>query len=226
MKRSQINQALKEFEAMLNAYKYYLPEFAYFTPDEWKNKGSDYDEIRENMLGWDITDYGMNDFDRIGFSLFTVRNGNLKLKEKYPKTYAEKFLYLKEGQYALNHFHWKKMEDIINRGGGNLIIKVFNSLSNEEIDEKGDVTINMDGRKLIVPAGTDVRLKPGMSITITPGLYHDFSVEQGTGSVLIGEVSQTNDDKNDNRFNPTAPRFPSIEEDEEPYRLLCNEYPI
>ena len=39
------------------------------------------------------------------------------------------------------------------------------------------------------------------------------------------EVSQCNDDNTDNRFNPPVGRFPAIEEDEPPYRLLCNEYP-
>ena len=56
-------------------------------------------------------------------------------------------------------------------------------------------------------------------------LYHDFEVEQGTGAVLLGEVSQCNDDNTDNRFLPPVGRFPAIEEDEPPYRLLCNEYP-
>ena len=37
--------------------------------------------------------------------------------------------------------------------------------------------------------------------------------------------SQCNDDNTDNRFNPPVGRFPKIEEDEPPYRLLCNEYP-
>ncbi len=45
------------------------------------------------------------------------------------------------------------------------------------------------------------------------------------GDVLIGEVSQCNDDNTDNRFEPPVGRFPAIEEDEKPYRLLCNEYP-
>ena len=39
------------------------------------------------------------------------------------------------------------------------------------------------------------------------------------------EVSQCNDGNTDNRFNPPMGRFPAIEEDEPPYRLLCNEYP-
>ena len=50
-------------------------------------------------------------------------------------------------------------------------------------------------------------------------------MEPGTGNVLLGEVSQCNDDSNDNRFNPPMGRFPAIEEDEAPYRLLCTEYP-
>ncbi len=103
-----------------------LPPFCHFTPEEWRTKGHEYDEIRDNMLGWDITDYGQNDFDRIGFSLITIRKGNLKMREKYTKTYAEKLPYLKEGQYSPMHFHWSKMEDIINRGGGNVLIRVCN----------------------------------------------------------------------------------------------------
>ena len=53
----------------------------------------------------------------------------------------------------------------------------------------------------------------------------DFEVENGSGPVLIGEVSQCNDDNTDNRFYEPIGRFPTIEEDEAPYRLLCNEYP-
>ena len=83
----------------------------------------------------------------------------------------------------------------------------------------------MDGVTRTVPAGTQLRLEPGMSISIQPRLYHDFEVEPGTGNILIGEVSQCNDDNTDNRFNPPVGRFPAVEEDEPPYRLLCNEYP-
>ena len=225
MKRSEINQALRKMEDMINRLNYYLPPFCHFTPEEWESKGHEYDEIRDNMLGWDITDFGQGNFSKIGFSLITIRNGNQKQPEKYPKPYAEKLLYLDEGQYAMNHFHWYKMEDIINRGGGNILIRVYNAHEDESIDYDSDVTIHMDGVTKVVPAGTQVRLTPGESLTITQRLYHDFSVEEGTGAVLIGEVSQCNDDNTDNRFNPPAGRFPQIEEDEPPYRLLCNEYP-
>lgn len=225
MKRSDINKALKEMEAFINEYRFALPPFCHFTPEEWKTRNHEYDEIRDNMLGWDITDYGLGDFDKVGFSLITIRNGNLAMKNKYSKTYAEKLLYLREGQYSPMHFHWSKMEDIINRGGGNVLIRVYNANREEGLDETGKVCVHMDGRELTVPAGTQVRLTPGESITIQPYLYHDFSVEEGTGPVLLGEVSQCNDDNTDNRFLNPIGRFPSIEEDEQPYRLLCNEYP-
>ena len=135
MKRSEINKALKEMENVCKEYRCYLPPFCHFTPEEWKEKGAEYDEVRDCALGWDITDYGLGDFEKKGFSLITLRNGNLKQKDKYPKTYAEKLLYLKEGQYAWNHFHWSKQEDIINRGGGNVLLRVYNSLENEETDD-------------------------------------------------------------------------------------------
>ena len=225
MKRSEINQALKEMEAMIREYRIALPPFCNLTPQEWQGMNHEYDEIRDNMLGWDITDYGLGRFDEVGFSLITLRNGNPKKKDQYPKPYAEKLLYIKEGQMAPMHFHWYKMEDIINRGGGNILIRVYNSLPDESIDKTGDVTVHTDGLTRVVPAGTQIRLTPGESLTITQGMYHDFEVEPGTGEVLIGEVSQCNDDANDNRFNPPAGRFPEIEEDEAPYRLLCNEYP-
>lgn len=75
MKRSEINKALKELEAMCAKYKCYLPPFCNFTPEEWQEKGHEYDEVRDCMLGWDITDYGLGNFDKFGFSLITIRNG-------------------------------------------------------------------------------------------------------------------------------------------------------
>ena len=184
----------------------YLPPFCHFTPEQWQSVGHEYDEVRDCMLGWDITDFGLGDFDKVCFSLITIRNGCRTQPEKYPKVYAEKLLYLKEGQMAANHFHWYKTEDIINRGGGNVLIRVYNSLPDESIDKVSDVTVHCDGKAYTVPAGTQIRLAPGESIHIPQYLYHDFNVEPGSGPVLLGEVSQCNDDNTDNRFNP--PRRP------------------
>ena len=105
MKRSEINKALKELEQMCIQEHCYLPPFCHFTPEQWQETGHEYDEVRDCMLGWDITDYGLGNFDKVGFSLITIRNGNRAMADKYPKVYAEKLLYLKAGQYAPLHFH-------------------------------------------------------------------------------------------------------------------------
>ncbi len=224
MKRSEINRAIREMEEMIREHGLKIPPFCNWTPQEWEEKNSEYDEIRDNMLGWDITDYGSGDFSRVGFSLITLRNGNQHKKEAYPKPYAEKLIMMREGQYSPMHYHVYKMEDIINRGGGNVLITVYNSAEGGGYADS-DVKVLKDGQKFYVPAGTAVRLKPGESITIYQYLYHDFNVEPGTGAVLLGEVSMCNDDNTDNFFYETVGRFPAIEEDEPPYRLLCTEYP-
>ena len=105
-----------------------------------------------------------------------------------------------------------------------MLIKLYNSDKDWNLLDT-DVILHSDGREYTIKAGGMVELKPGESITITPYLYHEFHVVPSSGSVLIGEVSQCNDDETDNRFYEKIGRFPKIEEDEPPYRLLCNEYP-
>jgi len=221
MKRSEINALIKEAISFTDKMNFKLPPFAYWSPSDWADKGEEFDEIRDNMLGWDITDFGSGDFEKIGLLLFTIRNGNGK-NEKYKKTYAEKILISDVGQVTPCHFHHSKMEDIINRGGGELVIEVYNSTDDGELDTT-DVDINMDGRRFKVKAGSQVRLKPGESISIQQGMYHKFWAEGE--KVLVGEVSMVNDDTADNRFYLPAGRFPEIEEDEAPIHYLANEYP-
>ena len=222
MKRSEINKLMREAVEFFNEMNFKLPPFAYWSPEEWASTGHECDEIRDNMLGWDMTDFGMGDFHNKGLLLFTLRNGNFHDREKYAKPYAEKIMIVEEGQVTLYHFHWSKMEDIINRGGGDLIIKVYNSTEDGEFADT-DVDIYMDGRHFTVAAGSEVRVRPGESISIQQGMYHSFWAEGG--KALIGEVSMVNDDRSDNRFYEEAGRFPAIDEDEAPLYLLGNEYP-
>ena len=224
MKRSELNEIMRTALARIKEFNFALPPFVTWTMDEWKTKTHEYDEIKDNMLGWDVSDFG-GDFARTGLLIFTFRNGNFNHRGVYPKPYAEKLLLVGDGQELPFHFHWSKMEDIINRGGGNVLIRVYNSTKDEDLDKVNDVHVHVDGREMVVPAGTQVRLTPGESISIYPYMYHDFEVEEGSGPVLLGEVSQCNDDNVDNRFYEKMGRFPEIEEDEAPYRLLCNEYP-
>ncbi len=223
MKRSEINAAIQDAKKLFADYRISLPPFVLWTPEEWKTKGSEVQEIKDNMLGWDITDFGQGDFSKIGLFLITIRNGNQLNAKKYPKPYAEKLMVVREKQITPMHFHWNKMEDIINAGGGNLIIKLYNSTPDEKLADT-DVVVSMDGVQHTLSAGTEVRLEPGQSITLTPGLFHRFWGEEGKGTVIVREVSMCNDDSNDNCFYDPAGRFPVIEEDEAPLHLLCNEY--
>ena len=224
MKRSEVNMRIREMEELIRKVGFNLPDFLSFTPEEWQQKGHEYDEIRDNMLGWDVTDYGEGDWEKLGNTLITLRNGNVH-DPKYTKSYAEKLCRNIEGQISPMHFHWNKMEDIINRGGGNLLVKLYCANEDNSMNMEKEVEVCSDGRRYMVPAGTEIRLTPGQSVTLYPYYYHEIRVEPGTKEGLIGEVSMCNDDNTDNCFLKELGRFPAIEEDEPAYRLLCNEYP-
>jgi D-lyxose ketol-isomerase len=66
------------------------------------------------------------------------------------------------------HFHWKKMEAIINRGGGNLILRLCNSIPEEKIDMEKAINITADGVPRTLPPGGVVTLTPGESIPLPP----------------------------------------------------------
>ncbi len=222
MKRSEINALLTEAVGFFASMKFPLPVFAYYSIDDWKRHKKVAREIVDLGLGWDITDFGTGDFRKTGLLLFTLRNGKLGSR-KYPKAYAEKIMIVGEGQVTPMHFHWNKMEDIINRGGGNLVIQLYGSTKNEGLSGK-DITVSIDGHATTVAAGGTVTLTPGQSITLTQGLYHRFYGQQRMGTVLVGEVSMVNDDAADNRFFEPMGRFPAIEEDVLPAHLLCTDY--
>jgi D-lyxose ketol-isomerase len=223
MKRSEINKILCEAEEFLRLQNFHLPPFAVWTPLDWEKKGTEADEIRENRLGWDITDFGKGDFSAFGLVLFTIRNGSATII-KWQKPYAEKILIVQPGQKTPMHYHTEKMEDIINRGGGTLFVQLYGSTPDGKFSSEPG-SFSMDGVSRQFRPGEVVSLRSGESITIFRGLYHEFWVEEGTGITLLGEVSSSNDDETDNYFFDPIGRFPEIEEDEEPYRFLCNEYP-
>lgn len=225
MKRSEINKVIQEAESFLRESGFALPPFAYLTPEQWAQTDDRYDEIRDNRLGWDVTDFGCGDFAQIGLTAFTLRNGNKNDSKRYPKPYAEKYLIAQENQHTPMHFHSYKMEDIINRAGGILVMRLYCADEAGDLDRTRPVSIVSDGVRLELPAGAEIELGRGQSVTYTQRLYHEFWAKEGFGSVLIGEVSMCNDDETDNRFLTAPGRFPAIVEDEKPYRLLCNEYP-
>lgn len=237
MKRSRANEIIQYTIDALKKASFPLPPCAYYTVEDWKNLGEDEIELVENMLGWDITDFGSGDFDNIGLTIFTFRNGNFYAPEKYKKPYAEKMLYVRDGQILPYHYHWSKMEDIINRGGGDLELTFYNCTADDFADVEGglsgkpgtfdttDVVTCIDGKRIVVPAGGKVILKPGQSVTLFPGQYHTWQGVPGTGDVILFEVSTTNDDRTDNRFYKAGERIPTMEEDVPAEYLMFADYP-
>jgi D-lyxose ketol-isomerase len=224
MKRSEINAIMRDADAFIRKNGFRLPPFAYWSPAEWSGQGEAVREIVDNQLGWDITDFGLGRYHQKGLFLFTVRNGHPdNLKRMQGKVYAEKVMIVEVDQVTPYHFHWSKMEDIINRGGGKLVIQLYNSTPDDRFADT-DVTVSMDGVRRGVKAGGVVELGPGESISLPPRLYHQF---WGAGErVLVGEVSMVNDDRLDNRFFEPVGRFPDIDEDEPPLYLLVTDYAL
>ncbi len=222
MKRSEVNAIMREADEFIRQRGFYLPPFAYWTPAEWISKGEEAREIVENQLGWDITDFGSGRYDSVGLFLFTVRNGSqAEIRARQGKLYCEKLMLVGVNQVTPMHFHWTKVEDIINRGGGQLAIKLYNATANDGLADTA-ITASLDGVRRQFHAGDIVYLAPGESITLPPRLYHEFWAEEGRA--LVGEVSLVNDDRTDNRFYSAPGRFPAIEEDEEPLHLLTEDY--
>jgi D-lyxose ketol-isomerase len=224
MKRSEINNYIREAKGLFAKAGFNLPPFAFWSPEDWEGKGHEADEIRENALGWDITDFGAGHFETCGLLLLTIRNGNYQNPSRYPKKYAEKIMIVKPEQVTPMHFHWKKREDIINRSGGNLVLELYKSSEDERLSNKS-FSVSIDGIKKQCHPGQFIVLAPGESICLEPYVYHTFYGEKDKDTVIAGEVSDVNDDANDNRFLKPLGRFPTIEEDEQSLHLLCTEYP-
>lgn len=231
MKRSEINHAIEIAKEVFATQGIPLPPFAFWTIDDWKQKGPEANELRRAMLGWDVTDFGQGQFEELGRVLFTLRNGYRK-DNGFTKCYAEKIILDPPNQRAPLHFHRSKMEDIINRGRGNILVQLYKATAEGACSQDAFV-VQVDGIPRDLEPGGIVRLDPGQSIYIPAGLIHWFWGEEGTGVEVdgvgygvSGEVSSVNDDWNDNVFLGPAERFSEIEEDDEPpIHLLCNEYP-
>ena len=170
MKRSHVNEILKESDAFIRSFGYILPPFAYLSPDEMK--ATDHSLYVERAMGWDITDYGLGKFDELGLFLFTVRNGIADdLKRGKGMLYAEKIMISKLNQLSPMHRHYLKAEDIINRGGGKLVLELWAPDEEGKIDREKDVVVPIDGRMKTLSAGSHLKLDPGESITLMPGVW-------------------------------------------------------
>ena len=224
IKRSRINEIMREADDFIRSFGYILPPFAYWSPAEFQARKAEAQMIINANLGWDISDYGLGEFEKTGLFLFTVRNGNAAdLSRGRGMLYAEKAMISRDNQFSPMHRHNLKAEDIINRGGGTLVIELYGDTDGKCDRSKGTV-VYTDGIRRDLEPGHKLRLSPGESVTLMPNEHwHAFWGEGG--DVFIGEVSTVNDDNTDNVFDdPRIARFSGIEEDVEPLHLLVSDY--
>lgn len=223
MNRSDINFILEKADEFMRSFGFILPPFAYWSPDEMRARRADISRIIGARMGWDITDYGQGDFANLGLFLFTLRNGTAADRANNTGfCYAEKIMISRQDQISPMHRHIFKTEDIINRGGATLALKMFESAADGKIDHSAPVPVITDGIRQLQKPGAVLRLLPGQSITLCPGNWHMFWGEGG--DVLIGEVSTVNDDETDNIFEAPIGRFADVVEDERPSHLLVSDY--
>jgi len=181
MKRSTINAAVREAAEAFTRHQWALP------PDP----------------RWDVTDFGLGDFDRYGLVL-------VNLAEE--PEYCEKIMFARKGQVTPQHHHRAKKEDIICRWGRLAV----------QIHADAPVRLQVNGQEREVPVASPFILGAGERITLTREVAHSFWAE--SDYALIGEVSTANDDLHDNYFaDPNIGRFSTIDEDEPPVVKLVSD---
>ncbi len=188
MKRSAINAVCREALACLTRHHWALPP----------------------APRWDVTDFGLGDFDRFGLVLI-----NLAAEPEY----CEKLMYARRGQTTPCHTHARKKEDIICRHG-ELGLRLWPARPDAGKTLPTTFTVPLNGAPIAVPTGALFTLAAGSRVTLVPGAWHEFAPLGD--DCIIGEVSTANDDSHDNFFlDPHVGRFPAIEEDEPAaFRLL------
>jgi D-lyxose ketol-isomerase len=181
MKRSQINAAYRAASACFARHHWALPP----------------------APKWDITDFGLGDFERDGLVLINLAD---------EPEYCEKLMWARRGQTTPCHAHNKKKEDIICRSG-ELTLELWPGKPASPSAPFGGLTVPVNGQPRAIAPGEKLVLPPGSRVTLVPGVWHAFYPT--SEECIIGEVSTANDDDHDNLFlNPEIGRFPGVEEDE------------
>jgi D-lyxose ketol-isomerase len=88
------------------------------------------------------------------------------------------------------------------------VVELFGSDAEGGFAEDQGGTVYCDGLRRDFSPGEKLRLAPVESVTLIPGDWHAFWGDGG--DVLIGEVSNVNDDNIDNIFHEPIGRFSEI----------------
>lgn len=196
MKRSEINRALAWAEELLAQAGIRLPRYAYWDMDKWAENKEQLDNIRERQLGWDVTDYGA--------VCYTLRNG---------EPCRERCILMREGQRAPLCVQTKRAE-LIHRAGGLLSVELWRADANG-VPTDAPVTLRSDGLERTLPAGGELLIYPGDSLSLVPGMAYSFGPKPGYGDIVLSELAQPGRD---------AVAAMEIDEDERVLHPLCHEY--
>lgn len=115
-----------------------------------------------------------------------------------------------------------KVEDIINWGGGDLVLVIYGVCFDGMVDFDSMVMVVMDGIVWQVMFGDYLWFGYGESVMLLLGVWYSFWVEGG--DVLVGEVLIVNNDLMDNVFVNFVGCFFKIEEDSVLWWLLVLDY--
>ena len=194
MKRSEINQLIRDASECFQAHGWTLPPHP----------------------RWDVTDFGLGDWRKFGLVLV-----NLAEEPEYCEKlmYARKGMLTPAHCHRA-----KKEDIIARWGMLRIAVwprsdrrPPFELLPGSD---RFDIKINGEIRAIVEPV--EFILNPGERVTLMPGIYHEF--EPASDECIIGEVSTANDDLHDNFFiDPGIGRYPGIEEDEEALLRLLSE---
>ena len=109
MKRSEINKAILTAKGMMEKLSWTLPHWGYWSNEDYLDKTELKKYLSKHQMGWDVTDFGKGKFYEQGITLFCIRNGIQG--DANDKPYAEKLLFMQEGQEIPFHSHKIKLED-------------------------------------------------------------------------------------------------------------------
>jgi D-lyxose ketol-isomerase len=230
MKRSEINTSIQLALDVFEAHRFPLPKWAAWAPLNWEHCGIEAAQIKTCMLGWQVTDFNRGDFREQGLVFFVLRNGIVN--ELRPaalragvadKEYGEQIGIIQKRQVTPMLLHERVDKDLINRGGGDLVVQLYQATEDGELDEKRRIPTFINGIAYNIKAGGITRLAPGDAITIRAGSFHKFWAEKA--GCMFGEVFSVSHQAEDCVFLEDGRWFADIEEDEEALFLLRNEYP-
>ncbi len=150
------------------------------------------DYFSENGIGWDVSDFGLGDFEKYGGVFYTVHNNTYS---SLPSGFrmAEKWILRNEGQGAPAHYHKIKSEYTTNFGPGNLEVTIGGIFLDGTIDSTSMVSVEVDHLSDNYTPGDKILLKLGSYIFLPAGTIHSFKVYEDRS--IVHEVSSANDDR-------------------------------